>query len=309
MLLSSRASDEVEIVRTLYPCALIVEDKEGNGIHIKLTLVHGAGFTDKLPELKVNLHLPSAYLPDNEEIENAVPLEIRTLTFFASYNDKKLPISDFSKETIKNLELLQNKLHRAATEVINDLEREVVFEVLTLLQEGVDNVDDKALFETEQKKDDVKISEEVSKPKPNAHIDRIETLSISRVLIKWHHMLPGRQHAKETAVWNALESKNIIFSVVCLGKPSLCIVEGDTNEIRRFICECGRHGKKAQIIQDEIINDKCNHNNAKQRRPKYLNPIGNKKNEKTDLSGFKTELLRRYGETWVVEALREFTSK
>lgn len=114
-------------------------------------------------------------------------------------------------------------------------------------------------------------------------------------------------------MWTALEKcRGVRFSAVCLGRPSFGVVEGaDADELRRFVRESGKRGKKADVVREEetsFRDDDDDDDARRKRRPTFLDPAGGRKSEKPDVDGLLEVLSERYGESWAKDILKDLTT-
>lgn len=338
MQISTRASDEMEVVRSMYPDAVIEENELNESIMISLTL---QATTETLPSLDVKLILPAGYLPDDETETSCnnnnnsnnnnntsmMPIQIQSVDFFTPSSK----CMEYSKGTIHKLKRIQSDMSKQVNEMVKGrYNEELVFEVLNLLQDelyaleeresdllGIADMNGNEMTMTQNSDSNEsntqipQISQDMPTPKTFTHEKPKENLvSRCRFLIKWHHMLPGRQHSKESAVWAVLERSDIPFSVISLGKPSMGVIEGDYEDLTRFVTESGKYGKKIMLVREDTFTFTFDHKSpcslTKTQKPKYLNPITkNKKNEKPNVDGLVKELGERYGENWANDAISE----
>lgn len=310
---SSRASDEFEVVRSMYPDAIIkeqmgedIENKDNCVASISLSLqpIHAVNLLDKIPPLQVKLLVPHDYLPDDEEEGNSNPLIIQIVDFFHSNRNSWKG----SKEATQHLRSIQADLFQSAKELAEELNGcEAIFSVLSSLQEGLDEIDESKII---SENDDGITSTN------KTNLDEIDITQEARTsahhvcLVKWHHMLPGRQHTKEAAVWSSLENHTeICFSAVCLGKPSMGVLESrNVDEIHQFLSACGKHGKKALVIREEELECQISQTQRSYKKPNYLQPVGSKKSEKPDTEGLTAIFMQRYGKDWAENAVKELMS-
>ena len=322
MRLTDRATDELEVLLSMYPDAVITEhDADKSTEEYFVSVIVSLNPSENVPPLEIELFMNEKYLDDVD----SAPLQIKRIKFIRSTNTNgKIKSSKCNIPEIKALECqLFQEAHSLVMEFIG---QEVIFDFFNQIKESIDNIPDvNRLFRTptptqQGDKEGYKIPTKNIKLETNT--SDVKLSRIQFCLIKWHHMLPGRQHTKEANVWDALGASIFYkFALVCLGKPSMGIIEfvedyeGDNErELQHFLSQCGKHGKKPMMIFKESLNNMTNPfgynetilNSYSTSKPIYIPPAGtSKKNEKPDLGKFKEILLQRCGDKLAIHLINQ----